>query len=161
MAAKPKGRPTKYTSKLVNEICARLASGDSLRTICMEDKFPSKTTVLRWLFDDKHEGFRDQYERARTMQAEIMAEEMLDIADDGTNDWMEKHGKDGESYYQLNGEHVQRSRLRLDTRKWVASRLLPKKYGDKVQQEITGANGGPIETKTLSVVGVGTTAKNS
>ncbi|EDT6018112.1 DNA packaging protein, partial [Salmonella enterica subsp. enterica] len=65
-----------------------------------------------------------------------IAEELFDIADDGTNDWMEKLDKDGEAIgYQLNGEHVQRSKLRIDTRKWYLSKIMPKKYGDRIQHE--------------------------
>jgi hypothetical protein len=126
-------RPTKYSEKLASELCAQLASGDSLRTICSRDEFPTKTTVLRWLFDDQYNGFRDQYTKARAMQAEILAEEMIDIADDGTNDWMERNGKDNEGWQQ-NGEAIARSRLRVDTRKWVASKLLPKMYGEQKEE---------------------------
>ena len=62
---------------------------------------------------------------------------MLDIADDAANDWMEREGENSQGW-QLNGEHVQRTRLRLDTRKWIAARLAPKKYGDKVDVEHSG-----------------------
>lgn len=130
------GRPTKYTKPLAEKICVSLAEGESLRTICSSPKFPTKTTVLRWLFDDKYAGFRDQYTKARQMQAEILAEEMVDIADDGTNDWMERNGKDNEGWQQ-NGEAIARSRLRVDTRKWVASKLLPKVYGANVEESPT------------------------
>ena len=75
------------------------------------------------------------YEVAQTAyrRAEEVFEEILDIADDGTNDWMERNGKDGETGDTvLNGEHVQRSRLRIDARKWALSKMIPKKYGDKI-----------------------------
>lgn len=84
----------------------------------------------------------EQYARAKEIQAEGFAEELMDIADDGTNDWMEKLDKDGKPIgWMLNGEHVQRSKLRVDTRKWVASKLLAKKYGDKIQNEVSGEIG--------------------
>jgi hypothetical protein len=92
---------------------------------------PDKATVCRWLA--ANEPFRDQYARAREMQADILADETLDIADDGRNDWMEKYGKDGEQVgWQVNQEAIGRSRLRLDARRWYASKLAPKKYGDKL-----------------------------
>lgn len=75
-----------------------------------------------------------------------MADEILEISDDGSNDWMERLGKEGEpAGWQLNGEHVQRSRLRVDTRKWILSKLAPKRYGDKLQH--TGDGGGPIRVR--------------
>lgn len=134
------GRPSDYTQELADMICSRLADGESLRAICRDDDMPNKATVFRWLREK--EGFSDQYARAKEESADALFEELLEIADDGTNDWMEKHGQDGELIgYQLNGEHVQRSRLRLDTRKWALSKLKPKKYGDRVETHHTGAIG--------------------
>lgn len=98
---------------------------------------PTQTTVFRWLADDRFADFREQYARAREAQAEAIFDEMLDIADDATNDFMERKSEKGEGW-ELNGEHVQRTRLRLDTRKWMAARLAPKKYGDKVDVAHSG-----------------------
>ena len=70
---------------------------------------------------------------AKEESADALVEDILDIADDGSNDWMAVHGKDGSEAWKLNGEHVQRSRLRVDTRKWIASKLKPKKYGEKIE----------------------------
>ncbi|ECD2965765.1 DNA packaging protein [Salmonella enterica subsp. enterica serovar Typhimurium] len=136
MAAEEKkiGRPSDYTEELAEVICLRLAEGESLRSVCRDDGMPSKQAVLRWLA--RNESFRAQYVRAKEEGAEAIAEELFDIADDGTNDWMEKLDKDGEAIgYQLNGEHVQRSKLRIDTRKWYLSKIMPKKYGDRIQHE--------------------------
>jgi len=127
------GRPSKYSKAIAEKICIGLSEGLSLRSICLSEKFPDKSTVLRWLFDDRYTEFRDQYTKARQVQAELFAEEMVDIADDGTNDWMERNGDDNEGWQQ-NGEAIARSRLRVDTRKWVASRLLPKVYGANVEE---------------------------
>jgi len=125
------GRPSLYTQDLADRICAELASGKSMRTVCKADDVPDMVTVFRWLREKTE--FRQQYEKAKEEAADALAEEILDIADDGTNDWMEVHDKDGECVgYKVNGEHVQRSRLRVDTRKWIAAKLKPKKYGDKV-----------------------------
>jgi len=132
------GRPTDYNQEIADKICERLAEGESLRTICEGDDMPNRVTVYRWLF--KHEEFSNQYAQAREYQAETMADEMTDIADDGSNDWLERHGEEGENIgWRENGEAIRRSALRIDTRKWIAARLLPKKYGDKVQANLSGA----------------------
>ncbi len=134
------GVSSDYNEAIALEICERLVEGESLRTICKDDDMPNKSTVFRWI--DSNPEFRDQYARAREFQADTMADEMQDIADDGSNDWMEKHDHEGNAIgWQLNGEHVQRSKLRIDIRKWNASKLKPKKYGDKITNEVTGADG--------------------
>lgn len=127
----PAGRPTDYTPEITERICSQIIEGFTLRQIAGQDGMPDKATICRWLA--KHDAFRDQYARAREFQAEHMADETLEIADDATNDWMVREGKnDGETAFAINGEHVQRSRLRVDTRKWLMSKMAPKKYGDKV-----------------------------
>lgn len=138
------GRPSSFTQEVADCICERIADGESLRQICRADDMPNKATVFRWLASNTL--FRNQYAHAREAQAETFADEINDIADDGTNDWMEKNDKDGKSLgYVLNGEAVQRSRLRVDTRKWLASKLYPKKYGDKIETTVQGADGGPVQ----------------
>lgn len=130
------GRPTDFTQTLSDQICAQIADGQSLRTICRAEGMPDKSTVFRWL--RIHTSFRDQYTRAREAAADAFVEEMLDIADEGSNDWMELN--DGENVsYRVNGEAINRSRLRVDTRKWIASRLQPKKYGERQQVEHSGS----------------------
>ncbi len=79
-----------------------------------------------------------------------MADETVEISDDGRNDWMERQSEEDKERYVLNGEHVQRSRLRVDTRKWLLSKALPKMFGDKITQELTGKDGGPITTADLT-----------
>lgn len=138
------GRPTSFTQEIADSICERLISGDSLRTICDSEDMPGKSTVCRWLATN--EAFRDQYARAREMQADILADETLDIADDSRNDWMEKYGRDGDQIgWQVNQEAIGRSRLRVDARRWYAGKLAPKKYGERVTQEHTGEGGGPVK----------------
>lgn len=132
--AKPKrktGRPTTFTQGLADRICAELAEGKSMRTVCKADDMPAMSTVFKWLRERPE--FSQQYTKAKEESADALVEEMLDIADDGTNDWMEVHDKDGEAAgYKINGEAVQRSRLRVETRKWIAAKLKPKKYSEKV-----------------------------
>lgn len=136
------GRPSTYTEAKAEEICAKLAEGLSLREICRAEDMPHVSTVFRWI--EAYEDFRDRYARAREAQAHNMAEELMEIADDGSNDWMERQRQDGSIETVLNSEHVQRSRLRVDSRKWLLSKMLPKVYGDKVTQEHTGPGGGPV-----------------
>jgi len=125
------GRPSDYEQVIADIICEHIADGVSLREICRGEDMPNKATVFRWLA--AHAEFRDQYARAREAQADTLADELLDIADDGDNDWMERKGEDGQSLgWKENGEAIQRSKLRVDTRKWIASKLKPKKYGEKL-----------------------------
>lgn len=113
----PSGRPSSYTEKIGDEICERLSEGESLRKICLSPNMPNKATVFRWLV--ANETFRDQYARAREVQADVLADEIIDIAD----------GKRAE--YENGEADVQRDRLAMDARKWVAAKLKPKVYGDK------------------------------
>ena len=126
--SKKKGRPSLYTEALAAKICQRLAEGESLRAICADKAMPGISTVMGWLFDGNHDGFSEQYARAREAQAEIRADEIVDIADDASGDFTaDKDGK-----LVANSEHNQRSRPPVDARKWIAAKLLPKRYGDKL-----------------------------
>lgn len=136
-----------YSEELAKTICGRLAAGEPLTRICREEGMPEYGTVMDWLFSKKS-GFVEMYEKAREQQAHFMAESIVDISDDGQNDYMERIGPDGQSLgYFINGEHVQRSRLRVDARKWVAAKLLPRRYGERNTTEITGPNDGPIKSE--------------
>ena len=142
------GRPSTYTEAIAAEICDRLADGESLRSICRDKHMPDRNTVHDWAFKD--EAFYRQYARARELQAETLVDEIIDISDDGTNDWMDRQNGDGQVIDRVvDHEHITRSRLRIDSRKWFASKVLPKKYGEKVQQEISGPGGGPLQTEVV------------
>lgn len=143
------GRPSEFNQEIASGICERIADGESLRSICASDDMPAKSTVFKWLTQQK--GFADQYAHAREAQADTLFDEMLDIADDARNDWMESNGKD-DAGWEANGEHIQRSKLRLEARKWMAGKLRPKKYGDKITQEHTGADGGPVMIQRIERV---------
>lgn len=138
---------TKFTPELFDSVCERIADGESLRAICSDEDMPNKGTVFRWLAADK--ALSDQYARARESQADALFDEILDIADDARNDWMARNGAD-DSAYSLNGEHVQRTRLRIDARKWMAGKLRPKVYGEKL--ELSGNADAPL---TVSIVKYG------
>jgi hypothetical protein len=131
------GRPSEFTQAIADEICARIADGESLRSICLDDALPSQRAVFNWLASN--EQFVQQYARAREAQADALFDEILDIADNGANDWMEKHDQDGGNIgWRENGEAMRRSQLRIDARKWMAGKLRPKKYGDKLDVEHKG-----------------------
>lgn len=119
------GRPSDYTQDIADKLCAALADGKSMRTVCAADDMPAKATVFRWI--RTNEEFRDQYTRAKEESADALTDEMLDISDDVSNDYT----KTDENGVRLNPENIQRSRLKIETRKWLASKLKPKKYGDK------------------------------
>lgn len=120
------GRPSIYTEEIADSICERLKQGESLRKICADEGMPSDATVREWAL--KREGFSSKYAEARQIGYSALAEEILDIADDSSSDtYLDKDGNE-----KTNSEVVARSRLRVDTRKWILSKVLPKIYGDKV-----------------------------
>lgn len=136
--AQPTGRPSLFSKEMADVICERIADGESLRAICDDEGMPSKSTVCKWL--NEQEGFSDQYRRAREAQADAIFDDILTIADDGRNDWMEKRNADGESIgWTENGEALRRSHLRIEARKWMAGKLKPKKYGDKLDLNLSGS----------------------
>lgn len=125
-----------YTIEIANKICVRLAAGESLSSVCRDPDFPCIATVFNWLREN--DDFQIAYARAKAESADALFEELIDIADDGRNDWMENRDPDNPGY-KLNGEHVNRSRLRVDTRKWAIARMKPKKYGDRLHTEHSGS----------------------
>lgn len=126
------GRPSEFTQQVADAICERIADGESLRAICLDDDMPGKATVFRWLAADK--AFQDQYARARETQADTLFDEILSISDDGTNDSY----KDEDGNPRTDHDVIARSRLRVDARKWMAGKLRPKVYGDKIEHEHKG-----------------------
>jgi hypothetical protein len=135
---KKKGRPKIYSPKIAARICVEISTTTkSLRTICKEAGMPAVGTVLTWLREDTN-GFLAQYARAKEEQADMMVEEIIEIADDGTNDFMKIY-KGDDSYTVENKEWTSRSKVRVDARKWIASKLKPKKYGDKLDVTTDGA----------------------
>jgi hypothetical protein len=105
-------------------------AGESLRKICADDHLPEAATVHRWVIEDR-EGFYKQYTRARQAQAVMWAEEILEMADDSDADH-------------------QRSRLQVDTRKWLLSKVLPKVYGDKVT--LSGDTANPLQVQVTRTI---------
>lgn len=124
------GRPSEFSQETADAICERLADGESLRAICADEDMPNKATVFRWL--GAFPAFSDQYARSREEQAETLADDIVSISDEaGTRSIVNDEGD--EVLVAFDATAVARNRLRIDARKWVASKLKPKKYGDKVE----------------------------
>lgn len=128
----PGGRPSIYSDDIVREICERIARGESLVSICKDERMPSRFTVLSWLGDGKHDEFVYKYAQARDAQADFYFDEIVNISDE-QNIVVETHEGTKNIKYDLTA--VQAQKLRIDARKWVASKLSPRKYGNKVEVE--------------------------
>ena len=128
------GRPSKYSEELTDRICQMIStSNKGLYKLCQEnDDLPNADTIYLWL--TKYPEFSDKYARAREIQAELLADEIIEIADETSHDTLTTD--EGKEYE--NKEWVNRSKLRVDARKWKASKLAPKKYGDKLDVTTDG-----------------------
>ncbi len=145
-AKKPTGRPSLYTAEIASEICARLSKGEPLAQICRDDGMPGVQTVSDW--KEKSAEFSVVIARAREEGFDAIAAGCLEIADDARNDFMETMAIDDDtSAYKLNGEHIQRSKLRIETRLKLLAKWDPKRYGEKLA--IGGdADAPPIRTES-------------
>jgi hypothetical protein len=131
-----------YSPALAEAICLRLAGGDSLKKICKEPGMPHKDTVIKWVL--KNPEFAEMYRFARDVQAELIGDEILDVAGDSSKD----RNEDGTP----NHANVQRDRLRVDTMKWYLARINARKWGDKVTSEVTGKDGAPLVNIDLDAI---------
>ena len=130
---KPKRKPpVRYSDELGTRICDALRNGQSLNSICKADGMPDESSVREWATTPDH-PFAPNYTRAREIGYQKIADELLDIADDSRNDYVERLKDDGTTFTAFDYEHVKRSQLRVDTRKWLLSKCLPKVYGDKLE----------------------------
>lgn len=150
---RPMGAPSIYTLELAHAICEHIANCVSLRAIAAMEGMPSVQTMMAWLADDSKPEFLEHYARAREAQADKMAEDILAIADEEcTMVRADKHGTepDGEGNTEVvfDSTAVQRNKLRVDARKWLAAKMAPKKYGEKLVNEHTGAGGGAIQVSS-------------
>ncbi|HZJ97555.1 MAG TPA: hypothetical protein VFD12_06940 [Oligella sp.] len=133
----------KYDEAIFNEIIEIVAtSAESIASICRRDDMPDKATFFRWLY--RMPELRDKYMYAKELSALVDEDLMLSIADDGTNDYMEKARQNGEVNVVFDSEHVQRSRLRVDTRKWILERKQPKYYGSKTDVNLGVQEDNPL-----------------
>ncbi len=130
-----------YTDGLARKICRRLMEKETLAQICSDKNMPSLATITRWLVDPKLAEFREMYYYARRVQAEMLVDEIIEIADETENDWKPTYNRHGEQNgWKPDNEAIQRSRVRIDTRKWLATKLVPRIYGDHldVQHGVSG-----------------------
>lgn len=110
---------------------------EPLTKICNDPRMPSIRAITRWLADPRLIDFREMYYYARRVQAELFVDEIFEIADDTTGDWQPTFDKEGEQNgWKPDNEAIQRSRVRIDTRKWYAARLVPRIYGDRAQIDL-------------------------
>lgn len=140
------GRPTTYTPELGDIVCEGIASGKPLVKICESDSLPEPRSIYRWLREN--EDFRHNYEMAKDDMADYMADESIDISDNQASQAVLVDDVplvlDGKPVMSVSAASVAHAKLRIETRKWYASKLKPKKYGDKIQQEVTGADGAAL-----------------
>jgi len=142
------GRPTDYSEELAAQICERLANGEPLAAICRDEKMPCASSVYLWL--TKHPLFSEMYTRAREDQADTLADQIIHIADNTQIGIKTKTGKDGVEITE--GDMIEHRRLQVDARKWVAAKLKPRKYSEKLLNEHSGPDGGPIRTERIERV---------
>jgi hypothetical protein len=125
------GRPSNWSEELGNRICVELAKGESLNAICKREGFPDLTTVYDYLRRDP--SFAHNYARAKSDSADTLAAKIIDVIENSTP------------------ETVNVDRLKVDAYKWIAAKLKPKSYGERVQAELTGKDGGPIQTMSVTL----------
>ena len=126
------GAKTHYTIDIGDAICEGVAEGKSLSKISKELDIKPRN-VFNWFRN--YPEFLQNYTQAKEEQAELFAEEIIEIADDGRND---RYSEEEGGHLKIDHDVIARSRLRVDARKWVASKLKPKKYGDKLTTEEIG-----------------------
>ena len=140
-----------YTDKdkdnIFEYVCQEIEKGRALRNVLKDENMPSTSTFYQWLDNDEVKA--KQYARATEVRADIIFDDILAIADENTNDTsINENGIE-----VVNNDVIQRSRLRIDARKWVLSKLNPKKFGDKIQTEhsgeIKGVNLSSLSTQEL------------
>ena len=142
------GRPSSYSESMATKICNRMSDGESLRQICRSPGMPRLPTVLRWA-DDNLE-FRDRYARARSAMLEHWAQEILTIADTPRKGTTVTEKPDGTEI--KTADMIEHRRLQVDARKWLLSKLAPKKYGDRSALEVSGPDGAPIKSEASVTV---------
>jgi len=139
--SRPRGNQTVYTEEKAEEILERIAGGESVRSICLDDHLPSAPTVFGWVKDDR-EGFADRYARAREIQCDVMFDELQELSRKALQVASGAPGT-GEA-----GARVQAIKLEIDALKWILAKRFPERWADRVKNEVTGKNGGPIKQES-------------
>lgn len=135
-----------FTQEKADAICARLAQGESLNSICKDEDMPAESTVRAWALDDVG-GFAAKYARAREIGYEVHADKIIDLADQ-CRIGVKRTTKASGEVEEVEGDMVERSRLQIDARKWMLAKMLPKRYGDKLDLN----HGGEIGFKRIERV---------
>lgn len=130
---RPAHRPVEYTEEMAEEVCWRLAHGESLVSICGDEHLPHCATIYRWLI--RFPVFCEMYARAREDQADTNADEILAIADEMPPEYTDEKGRTS-----LDQSYLMWQKQRIEARKWTSAKLKPRKYGDRVAVE--GVEGG-------------------
>jgi len=125
------GRPSTYSEKTADEIVQRMIEGESLTAICKDEKMPPRVTVYAWF--DKHPDFYARCARAREALADYLVDEIDELAKTATK------------------ENIEQIKIQVSTKQWRAMKMAPRMYGDRTRTEVTGANGGPIQTQATIV----------
>ena len=136
--ARKKGRQTTYTKAKADEILERIAGGESVRKICLSKRLPPAPTVFGWVKDDRN-GFADRYARAREIQCDVMFDRLQELSEKALRVAKGAPGT-GEA-----GAKVQAIKLEIDTLKWILAKRFPERWADRIRNEVTGKDGGPIK----------------
>lgn len=130
------GRHSTFTQEIADTICERLSEGESLNSICKDEGMPSEAAVRAWALEDR-EGFAAKYTRAREIGYDCMAEQILSLADECRIG--EKSITKATGIEVTTGDMVDRSRLQVEARKWLLSKMLPKRFGERVEHDVAGS----------------------
>lgn len=130
-----RGRKSTYTNAAADEICARLAAGESLRSICQDEHLPPAPTVRSWVVDDRF-GFAERYARAFDIGMDEMADQLLEIADTPRLGIKTENGKDGVK--TVEADMIEHRRLQVDARKWLLAKRAANRYGERQKIEHSG-----------------------
>lgn len=140
-ASKKRGRKSSYTKAVAEAILERLAAGESLAKICKSPQLPPAPTVLNWVKDDRH-GFSERYARAREVQCDVLFDRLHELSQKALRVARGEPGT-GEA-----GAKVQAVKLEIDTLKWILAKRFPARWADRVRNEVTGRDGGPIKQES-------------
>jgi hypothetical protein len=136
------GRVSTFTQEVADAIIERLSKGEPLAAICGDENMPAVRTVSDW--KAAHQSFAADFAHAREAGFDVIAATCLEIAEDGSHDYKHVKRSNGEEYEEYDAEHVQRSKLRIETRLKLLAKWDPKRYGERVQTEVSGPDGGPV-----------------
>lgn len=142
------GRPSVYSEAIAAQIFTRMTEGESLRAICRDERMPALSTVYNWLASDKHRDFLERYARAKEERAETLGDEITELADEEPRTF-----KDANGSIRIDPGWVQWQKLRIDSRKFIASKLKPTSYGDKVDVNLGGQADNPLSVLLQQVSG--------